>query len=99
MKQLEESLCQELRIEKLGVKILKSALRQYNLPHTGKKLELAERLALFFHNQETNPGVPPLATDYIRDDHDLSESEGEDDDDDDEDEDLEDEDGAQAAGS
>jgi len=38
---------------------------------------MARRLAFFFNKQEANPGAPPFASDYSRDDHDPSESDGE----------------------
>jgi hypothetical protein len=81
--QLEESLRKKLGVEKLSVNNLRLALRERNIPHTGKKLELVRRLDFFFNKLEANPVAAPLATHYIRDDQDLSESDGEDGNDDD----------------
>jgi hypothetical protein len=47
------------------------------MPHSRKKLEMTRRLDFFFNKLEANPTATPLATDYIRDDQDLSESDGE----------------------
>ncbi len=77
VRQLEESLCKKLGVEKLSVKNLRSALQERNVPKSGTKLDMARRLDFFFNKQEANPTTPPIATDYIRDDQDLSESDGE----------------------
>lgn len=76
LRQLEETLCKKLGVEKLSVKNLRSALLERNIPKTGTKLEMAKRLDFFFNKQEANPTTPPIATDYIREDQDLSESDG-----------------------
>jgi hypothetical protein len=76
LRQLEETLCKMLGVEKLSVKNLRSALLERNIPKTGTKLEMAKRLDFFFNKQEANPTTPPIATDYIREDQDLSESDG-----------------------
>jgi hypothetical protein len=78
MRQLEELVCTKLGLEKLTVKNMQSACRERNIPHTGKKLEMVKRLDLFFNRLEANPAAAPLATDYIRDDQDLSDSDEED---------------------
>lgn len=71
IEQLTEPLCERLGAEQLTITILKKALRERHLPTGGLKHEQMRRLALFFESAEANPGDPPLATDYIRDDDDL----------------------------
>ena len=77
LKQLEERLRKNLGVEKLTCLILRSALRERSIPHTGTKLEMARRLAFFIDKKTANPDAPLLLTDYIRDFQDLSESDGE----------------------
>jgi hypothetical protein len=74
LKLLEGSLRLKLGVDKVSCKILKNFLRSKNLPTSGRKLVLAERVGLFFERSEENPGEPPLAMDYIRDDSDLDDS-------------------------
>jgi hypothetical protein len=79
VKDLEEYLRRKLGLEKLTVKNLQLACRDRNIPHTGKKLKILQTLGFFFKEQENNPAAArPLATDYIRDDQDLSDSDAED---------------------
>jgi hypothetical protein len=80
---LEELVRSKLALEKLTGKNLQSACRERNIPHTGTKLVMVKRLDLLFNRLEANPTAAPLATDYIRDDQDLSDSDEEDGNDDD----------------
>jgi hypothetical protein len=58
-------------------------LRERSIPHTGKKVEMARRLAVFIDKREATPDAPILLTDYIRNFQDLSESDSEEDNDED----------------
>jgi hypothetical protein len=78
MRQLEELVCTKLGLEKLTVNNLQSVCRERNIPHTVKKLEMVQRLDFFFNILEANPTAAPLATDYIRDNQDLSDSDEDD---------------------
>jgi hypothetical protein len=53
---------------------MRSALCEHTIPTKGRNyLEMARTLD-FFNKLEVNLAAPPLATDYSRDDQDLSES-------------------------
>jgi hypothetical protein len=72
LKQLEERLQKNLSVEKLTCLSLRSTLREHLLPQAQGKLEMTKRLAFFFDKKEANADAPLLATDYIREDQDLS---------------------------
>mmetsp|Transcript_4577 Transcript_4577/g.8910 ORF Transcript_4577/g.8910 Transcript_4577/m.8910 type:complete len:170 (-) Transcript_4577:63-572(-) len=71
--------------EKITVAKLKEWLRLHNLPVSGRKAELAQRIVDSIQNNTSTDVGPVLAADYIVDDDDLEPNADDEDDDDDDD--------------